>query len=126
MQTYHTTKCSACSEEAARHCLGCYTVAYCSKECQKLDWPDHKNACNLDSETKLVNKCKGLFNRVELLQRIILTLRYALKDVPNAPTLGVVFLNHSTDNYLIEVICHDPTILESTKDKVRLIIPHPT
>ena len=26
-------------------CLGCYDAMYCSEECQKAAWPDHKNFC---------------------------------------------------------------------------------
>ena len=34
-----------CGTEGAKLCAPCSSVAYCSKECQKEDWPNHKAAC---------------------------------------------------------------------------------
>lgn len=35
-----------CQEEhAALACSGCHMVQYCSKECQRADWPHHKQTC---------------------------------------------------------------------------------
>ena len=31
--------------EKFRYCSGCRAVAYCSKECQKAHWPDHRLTC---------------------------------------------------------------------------------
>ncbi|KAI0062435.1 hypothetical protein BV25DRAFT_1855702 [Artomyces pyxidatus] len=33
--------------KALRRCGKCRTVPYCSVECQKLDWKEHKNLCNV-------------------------------------------------------------------------------
>jgi len=39
------TGCSVCGEKAAKKCAGCYAILYCSEECQKDDWKDHKPLC---------------------------------------------------------------------------------
>lgn len=41
------TKCSNCNKKAEKlsNCSACQTVAYCSKECQRIDWPRHKTDC---------------------------------------------------------------------------------
>eukprot|EP01104_Vermistella_antarctica_P004710 TRINITY_DN15136_c0_g1_i1.p1 TRINITY_DN15136_c0_g1~~TRINITY_DN15136_c0_g1_i1.p1 ORF type:complete len:580 (-),score=102.39 TRINITY_DN15136_c0_g1_i1:68-1807(-) len=31
--------------ENAKRCQGCYTARYCSRSCQEMDWPNHKEAC---------------------------------------------------------------------------------
>jgi len=43
---YEFTHCRRCDVEGGKlkTCTGCMHVRYCSVECQKLDWPDHKNA----------------------------------------------------------------------------------
>ncbi|KAF2496477.1 hypothetical protein BU16DRAFT_539008 [Lophium mytilinum] len=38
--------CPICkSSLGLRLCTGCSSVLYCSKECQRVDWKDHKDAC---------------------------------------------------------------------------------
>ncbi len=33
-------------------CSGCKRVAYCSRDCQKVDWKDHKVMCKMFKESK--------------------------------------------------------------------------
>ena len=33
------------SMTALRRCTGCKSSSYCSKDCQRLDWPSHKQLC---------------------------------------------------------------------------------
>jgi hypothetical protein len=45
-----STRCSKCHKEESENvklsvCGGCRGVRYCSKECQKMDWPTHKKLC---------------------------------------------------------------------------------
>ncbi|KAI0648656.1 ankyrin [Trametes meyenii] len=39
--------CTACgkSDGPLKWCSKCYAIWYCSKECQKIDWPTHKRSC---------------------------------------------------------------------------------
>lgn len=36
--------CKVCKKETKRFCKLCRTL-YCSKDCQRLDWNNHKNEC---------------------------------------------------------------------------------
>ena len=39
--------CRHCGKEGAqRRCGRCHTAPYCSAECQRADWPDHKSMCS--------------------------------------------------------------------------------
>jgi hypothetical protein len=41
----------ACSGFKLQHCSKCCLVFYCSRECQKRDWPKHKTwCCNPDAQ----------------------------------------------------------------------------
>ena len=33
------------SQTELRHCAGCKSFSYCSKDCQRSDWPSHKQLC---------------------------------------------------------------------------------
>ncbi len=38
-------KCWICNEYTKLTCSGCYRLHYCSKECQRKDWNNHKDDC---------------------------------------------------------------------------------
>ena len=41
---------------ALRRCTGCKSSSYCSKDCQRLDWPSHKQLCkSIQSQTHKIN-----------------------------------------------------------------------
>ncbi|KIY66720.1 hypothetical protein CYLTODRAFT_444511 [Cylindrobasidium torrendii FP15055 ss-10] len=46
-QTKKPGFCGGCSKDSTQlsRCAGCTQQLYCSKECQKKDWPRHKNEC---------------------------------------------------------------------------------
>lgn len=47
------TRCVVCQEAAKSSCGRCRSVAYCSAECQKVDWKKgHKKKCKLLAEAK--------------------------------------------------------------------------
>jgi len=37
--------CNRCLKVAAKKCANCETVRYCSRECQRRDWKEHKRIC---------------------------------------------------------------------------------
>ena len=49
-----TNTCNVCGKKAIYKCSNCKQVPYCSKECQRLDWHEHKKICikKFDSEEK--------------------------------------------------------------------------
>jgi hypothetical protein len=42
---YRKHKCHNCHEDASHKCATCKTTYYCTKECQKADWKDHREYC---------------------------------------------------------------------------------
>ena len=39
--------CSNCGKANSQRCTGCYLIFYCSVQCQKLDWEDHRSYCTV-------------------------------------------------------------------------------
>ena len=48
--------CSLCGGPAASSCGRCKSVKYCSRNCQKLDWPRHKATCEAARKSRKVSK----------------------------------------------------------------------
>jgi len=42
---YETARCSFCSKHAQQMCGRCGNTRYCSQDCQKQHWPEHKKGC---------------------------------------------------------------------------------
>jgi len=49
--------CAKCgkSEDNLSACAKCHLVSYCSRECQRSDWPKHKVSCKLDTTATIVS-----------------------------------------------------------------------
>lgn len=47
MSSHHSSVCAYCNKISTtfKRCSSCKKVRYCSKDCQKNDWPSHKNEC---------------------------------------------------------------------------------
>ncbi|KAJ7199121.1 hypothetical protein GGX14DRAFT_662088 [Mycena pura] len=65
-----STVCCGCGQtegdlgQPLRYCSKCQIASYCSKECQKSDWPEHKPACGAAGIPKLI---KSLLANPDLL-----------------------------------------------------------
>lgn len=60
-----TSNCALCSKEATKRCSRCKSTWYCSTECQKQDWKNHKKiACNDGFQADQYTLHKREFDRI--------------------------------------------------------------
>lgn len=59
LKVMHNKYCYVCGAANSKWCTNCYSVCYCSKECQRVDWVrNHKNVCKINDKmiTRLDNQ----------------------------------------------------------------------
>src|ERR1043165_7878559 len=49
-------KCNVCQKPSKSQCGKCHQTYYCSKECQKKDWKEHKKSCGNLSTQQSISK----------------------------------------------------------------------
>lgn len=81
--------CAKCSKENAQYrCSACHQANYCSKECQKSDWTEHKQTCLLKTQQVVV--VEGTFTRDEAMTRSELnSLTWEVCQVPTMLGVGL-------------------------------------
>ncbi|KDR68108.1 hypothetical protein GALMADRAFT_283213 [Galerina marginata CBS 339.88] len=61
-----------------QRCAKCKSITYCSRECQKRDWPRHKRGCfAVSAQRNFVFKC---FQRINVDENFIASLKLDLID----------------------------------------------
>jgi serine/threonine protein kinase len=65
-------ECGKCGEPASKKCSKCKSIAYCSVDCQKVHWKDHKPECgDCDDVLRERGRAKELkFDDFELIRDI--------------------------------------------------------
>ncbi|KAF9035614.1 hypothetical protein BJ165DRAFT_1409465 [Panaeolus papilionaceus] len=98
----HKSGCALCGKKSQNRCVGCLSVVYCSKACQKEDWPSHRAQCTslkgatwnrvAFSEPGPPGMFKSMFNRKDQLTSYT-RARVQDPSVPEeGPSYGKVFL----------------------------------
>ncbi len=62
--------CKFCEKKAQFFCKNCKRIFYCSKICQRNDWPIHKYRCN--SNNLIIIPYKNSISRIKILKIILL------------------------------------------------------
>lgn len=111
----HKARCAACNkpelfdgdgDEEFLACSGCHGTVYCSRECQKAHWKDHKTFCQMhscDEDAKFfkttlrkLKKFQGLYYP---LIELMIHLRFALLskelnvDLDSIPSTHIVYMH---------------------------------
>ena len=74
-----TLLCTICNNTATKWCSQCHGSKYCSKECQKKDWPQQKKYCEPGyfDDTKEGTKETRAFTSIKICQFIFAYTRYS-------------------------------------------------
>ncbi|KAJ3495442.1 hypothetical protein NMY22_g19938 [Coprinellus aureogranulatus] len=145
-------KIPACLKPGTKVCSGCRLVSYCSAECQRIDWKDHKRTCRdelLSPQWKPVWKAEGYRptfspddwasrRRFKLWPSVppIDVVRLKADEDDMARDLKIIFvdagdlrnvvktINSLPEDYTgaVEMIINDPDPLVSTRNLAQLLL----
>jgi len=85
-QTNEAPICGNCAKPSApenggslQRCVGCHETYYCSKVCQKVDWPKHKKTCKPSANTvSPIAALRAIFARdVSLMKHVAISGRHS-------------------------------------------------
>eukprot|EP00536_Pseudo-nitzschia_multiseries_P009717 jgi/Psemu1/288637/fgenesh1_pg.279_\ len=57
-------KCQVCQKEASKKCSRCSLAWYCTVECQRTDWKQHKSVCNSEFQSNQYELHKKAFDAI--------------------------------------------------------------
>ncbi|XP_077992144.1 tudor domain-containing protein 1-like [Glandiceps talaboti] len=83
--------CSYCKKAGKKWCGRCRTP-YCSDECQRLHWPEHKSSCKRSSDSQSVAASKSIGSpqgEIRMKEEILLVNRLAEQSKPMKMTCAV-------------------------------------
>ena len=83
-------KCTLCKKPCKLNCNGCFLEWYCSADCQKSDWRNHKEMCKMR---------KADYYKVELLEGTLSSLTLDTSSYPRSANF----------NSIVKVQLHDDT-----------------
>jgi len=55
-------RCALCDAACSTCCMGCYSVHYCSRQCQKKDWKKHSPMCTSSPARKFTKLCYNMID----------------------------------------------------------------
>ncbi|XP_053991648.1 N-lysine methyltransferase SMYD2-like isoform X2 [Hylaeus volcanicus] len=86
----HCFNCFQYSKKKLKRCLGCQCVFYCTVECQKQDWVNHKNECkNLTSFLCQCRRCNVVDEDITDFLLVARTLRRLRVDKETIPLISL-------------------------------------
>jgi hypothetical protein len=91
--------CGTCSKYATLKCKKCESVYYCSKDCQKLNWKEHKILCCI---TLTKSDDKHYNNKAFLATLLMYSVKSSLWDLTDTILYWNVYFNIEEQCYYIK------------------------
>jgi len=88
-----TGACALCGQTTHSQCVGCKTVYYCTRECQKAHWKLHKKECASLANKKDVNSGTANTTKGEMSP----ALKYQLERQKVYPNLDYILVRDNVD-----------------------------
>lgn len=109
--------CASCNRKQSevtslKRCAKCHSQAYCSRDCQKNDWKNHKRACARNNATPTLSNppaedlIKHAVQTVDLLKALShdLNFRKDLRSIPQSAS-GLMYLSDFVSRTFREYWC---------------------